>query len=232
MLFLLATQAAENVTTESAGSSNSIPIEAAWAGVVAVIAAALITALGVYLQTRKTLQAERERLQIQLSHDRATRERAELRSILDAAATCMDEVAFHVIRALSLAARVKELTSGATEQADTRHSDGDPVNSVEKDESANAIDNAIHQLDTKREELFAQIRKADAHTSQLGMRLGVEHPVRTHYRNARNLFADFNTRILDSDLDDDDEIQDSFVKAGESKRSFESAASELIRAEV
>ncbi|HMI82129.1 MAG TPA: hypothetical protein VK480_10110 [Solirubrobacterales bacterium] len=92
----------------AAGSSTGggeVPIEAVWAGVAVVVVSALITAAAGYLRTRLTMRAERERLatsleaeqrrleaqlkaesdrQIEsLSHDRAMRDRDEIRLRLD-----------------------------------------------------------------------------------------------------------------------------------------------------
>jgi hypothetical protein len=207
---------------------SSISTEAVWVGGIAVVLAAVITLVGVYLQTAKTLQAERERLDdqlnaekerlgIQLAHDRATRERAELRAILDSAAASMDELAFAAIQALSAAERlVRAIGSDASTG----------------DDDSRGTDSANTAAEEKLDDLFALIRRVDGHSSQMGMRLGVDHPVCVAYKDSRSHFGELHTRLIELDVADGEEATRLMAQAGEKAREFESSASAVIRTEI
>jgi hypothetical protein len=204
--------------------ATSVSTEALWMGGVAVVLAALITLVGVYLQTSKTLKAERERLddqlqaeqerlRMQLAHDRATRERGELRNVLDAAAARMDQLAFAAIQAMDAAKAFQQ----ETEQTD--------------DTGAPGVNEKLSALRGELEQMFAQIRSVDGHRAQLGMRLGQDHPALISYVKAREHFSKLHFKLYKAGPDNDEMLE--FVKeAGREIGGFERSAFTLIRSEL
>jgi hypothetical protein len=199
-------------------ATDRVSADAIWIGGIAVVLAALITFVGVYLQTVKTLSAERERLddqlkaerdrlKLQLMHDRATRERAELRNVLDTAGVEMDALAFAAIRAA---------TAAGLDPPDADH----PADLPEVDRES--------LLRQRLDEQFEQHRKVDAHHAQMVLRLGPEHLVVTTYDAARSLFGELQERLMSGAETDFEKSKELIVAAGEKHGEFETHAYLLI----
>jgi hypothetical protein len=197
--------------------------EALWAGG-AVVVASFVAFLGVNLQTARTLKAGRERLddqlraeqmrlETQLAHDRATRERGELRGVLDSAVACIYELAF-------LAAEVISPITSLIEEAGT---DKDKALKTYAEDSSRY---------TKLDEMFTAIRKADGHASQIGIRLGSNHPVCEHHVASRDHFSTLHEKLAEIDVDQMDEVWEALSNAGTEAGEFEFNAFTLVRSDL
>jgi len=156
--------------SESSGSSVSPGV--LLAGAVAVIAASVITAIALSRQTSKTLNAEkkrlemqlhdeRERLSAQLAHDRAVRERDELRHFADEAAAHFDLLTWEVIELDELREELE----------------GEGKKLTMSDE----FNKTWHAV-------FRGIREADTLSARLALRLGEDHPTAAIYRSGWQLY--------------------------------------------
>jgi hypothetical protein len=155
------------LTPIASASSNveSVPISVLWAGAIAVVLAAIITAVAVSLQTKRTLRSAEKRLAIELAHERAMRERDELRVLVDEAVARLDVL---VLEALE--ARRSRL------QGD---SEGEKSNAVDSSEPA-------MQLKT----VFVGLREVDTLAGRLAVRLGGQHSAVDAYRAAWRCFRE------------------------------------------
>jgi hypothetical protein len=192
---------AAKALTES-GNGDTVPVTVLWAGALAVVAAAIITAVAVHYQTKKTLAAEQKRLTTQLDHERKLREREELRILIDEAAARFDLLTWEAIE--------------LDEQVDRVVADeGDPSQSEEVDELA--------------ETLFAGIREADTLGARLAVRLGENHPTARIYRGCWQVYHEYLQKLKDPEGKTDPET---FAHSGKAAGDFMRAANELVRSEL
>lgn len=187
--------------------SNSVSSEALLAGAVAVVAAAVITALAVYFQTKRTLAAEKERLEIQLANDRAIREREELRGVLDEAV-----------------ARIDLLTM---EMQDVK--DGRERIESERDTDARLGKGESEEYDELLRTAFKGIGAADTLAGRLALRLGQGHEVVQNYRRAWSLY---NAYLGESENQDGTPDGAAFGAAGRAVGDFMRQSYDLFGTEL
>jgi hypothetical protein len=101
-------------------SSASLSEASVLLGAVAVVLAAVIAAVVAIWRTKMSLAAESERLQAQLDHDRALREREELRGVVDEAIQVIQGSAYLALelnRFIQMRSRNEEVEEGVFDEA-------------------------------------------------------------------------------------------------------------------
>jgi hypothetical protein len=182
---------------------ESVPISVLWAGAIAVVVAAVITALGVALQTRRTLKSAERQLNRQLAHDRAMRERDELRVLVDEAVARLDLLVLESLEAREIKRRVD---TGNSESADV-----DPTS-----------------LDEQLKKVFGGIREIDTLAGRLAVRLGQHHAAVEAYQAAwRSLGNIYEGLIRGEELTDE-----VFSEAGEHAGKFMRECHKLVGSEL
>jgi hypothetical protein len=184
---------------------SSVPIGVLYAGAGAVVLAALLTLLGVWFQTRRTLK-----------HERALREREELRGLVDEAASHIDAVVFGYMQAFSDVREVAErdLPNGVD--------DLPGIDDLPED----------HPLRTlcfeKFDELFRGVRQAAAFKTRLHLRLGPKSPVVTNYDATIVMLGILQKRFAEQGHWKLGENREPFSEAGRSNNAFVEASHQLI----
>jgi len=192
----------------AAKGGDTVPIEVLWAGAIAVLLSALVTVGGLLWQTRKTLR-----------HERALREREDLRVLIDEAAARIDLLVFEVMEAIT---DLYEIARKASRDFEI------PVADLPDDENE-VIGKAYEE---KNEQLFAAIRECDGFKSRLGLRLGDDHVVVRHYAAATDCLRGMQERFRANPFEGKKSQGAQFARTGELMGFFRQASYELIGARL
>jgi hypothetical protein len=194
LLFLIASASTDE---------KSVPISVLWAGSLAVVLAAVITAVTVSLQTKRTLRSAERQLAAQFAHERAMRERDELRVLVDEAVARLDVL---VLEALE-AGRLRSLIDSNGESSEAAGSSG---------------------LEAELKKIFVGLREVDTLAGRLAVRLGQSHSVVETYQAAWRCFGE----IYDALLGSDGMPKEKFSEAGEHAGEFMRLCHGLVGSEL
>lgn len=177
---------------------DTVPVDVLWAGAAAVVVAALITVGGVLWQTHRTHK-----------HERAERERDELRGVVDEAAEWLSGLRFELIEAI-------------TETEAEIASAGGSLDQIEDDQEF------VDTTHDRFELTFASLRRADGFSERLALRLGEEDEAVVEYRLAVDILRTIEDRLSSLEFVEREVRQGEFAETSQHAENFRAACHKIV----